>query len=134
MDWLVTQMRSDWIAWTVAGFLAVVGTGLGIVALVEGARASRRAEGRVVAVDESTDSEGETWHQSVVVFSAGGYEHRVKDRVQGQRPRHRIGDPVAVYFPPGRPADAQVGRSRLVRLFVVVAAVGWSVLILMAVW
>jgi hypothetical protein len=56
------------------------------------------------------------------------------DPVANNPAAHRVGDQVRVYFPPGRPDLAQLGRWRYVRLLLGFAGAGWTCVALGLYW
>jgi hypothetical protein len=72
--------------------------------------ATASADGTVVGHDQS-DTPETTWYYPRVVFTAEGREWVVGGVLGHHRPRPRLGSRLRVYFPPGDPQAARLGRT-----------------------
>jgi hypothetical protein len=107
-----------------AGSVAVA---VGVLLLIPSVRfavaARASADGTVVGHDQS-DTQEATWYYPRVVFTAEGAEWVVLGLIGHLRPRPRLGSRVRVYFPPGDPQAAELGRTGGVWAALAVLAVG----------
>jgi hypothetical protein len=127
-------MAGSWLFWAVSSGLAALGTAGAAFTAWRGLRATEAADGMVVGLEEETDSDGATLYRAVVVFTAGGAEHRAADPMAWRPAAHRVGQRVRVWHPPGRPDLAQIGRWRHVGPFLGMAAAGWGCLAALLLW
>jgi hypothetical protein len=127
-------MARSWLFWVVASGLAGLGTAGVVSAGRRGLRATEAADGTVVELAEEADSDGATLYRAVVVFRANGVEHRTADTMARRPAAHRIDQRMRLWYPPGRPEQAQIGRWRHVELFLWAAVVGWGCLAAMLLW
>jgi hypothetical protein len=75
-----------------------------------GWQATERATATVVGHEVSEGDES-TYYTPVARFLFGGEEFLVRGGLaQAGRPPYRVGQTVAVFYPPGRPDKAMVGR------------------------
>jgi hypothetical protein len=106
------------------GTVAVVVGVLLLIPTVRFAVAARAsADGTVVGYDLSDTPEA-TWYYPRVEFTAEGREWVVRGVLGHLRPRPRLGSRLRVYFPPGDPQAAQLGRAGGVWAALGVLAVG----------
>jgi hypothetical protein len=94
--------------------VAVSVLGVGVLLLTaclqQGWQATERANATVVGHEISEDDEG-TYYTPVVRFLADGKEFLVRGRLApAGRPPYRVGQAVTVYYPPGQPDKAMLGR------------------------
>lgn len=114
--WLVVSV--------LAGMVAIaVGTLLLVPTIRFAIAATASAAGTVVGHDRS-DSEEATWYYPRVAFTAGGREWVVRGLLGSHRPRPAVGARVRVYFPPGNPQAAELGRIGGVWASMALVAVG----------
>jgi hypothetical protein len=134
VDWLLTEMSASWMFWAVSCTLAALGTVLALHCAWRGLAATESAHGTVRELQETTDSDGATLYRAVVLFVVRGAEQRVADPLACRPAAYRIGEQVRVYYPPGRPDRAQLGRWRYVWPWLWVASGGWVCLAAMLWW
>ena len=94
--------------------VAVPVLGVGVLLLTaslqQGWRATERAKATVVGHETREGDEG-TYYTPVAIFLADGREFRVRGGLApaGRSP-YRVGQAVTVYYPPGQPDKALLGR------------------------
>lgn len=103
--------------------VAVVGVLLLIPAVRFAVAAKASADGTVIGHDKS-DTHEATWYYPRVAFTAAGREWVVRGLVGHLRPRPQVGARVRVFFPPGDPQAAELGRTGLAWVALGVLAVG----------
>ncbi len=130
MEWVLSEMTASLLFWIVSCGLAAWGA----VGVAHAAWLGRRATESVVGLAEETDSDGGTLYRAVVAFTAGCADHRVVDPMASRPAAHRVGDRVRVFYPPGRPDQAQLGRWRYAWPFLWAGAAGWGSLTVGLVW
>lgn len=133
-DWILNEMAGSWLFWVVSCGLAALGTVGTWQAVWRWMRDTEVADGTVVGLEDTTYSDEATLYRSIVVFAVGGTEHRVTDSMASRPAAHKVGDPVRVFYPPGRPDEARIGRWRYARPFLWLAGAGWGCLTAMLVW
>jgi hypothetical protein len=128
MAWLFQEAFESWIYWAVAGWFAVLGSVLLLRSLWFDRRATARADGVVIELHDELDSDGGPLFRPVVCFQVSGEAFQIEDVLAANPAPHRIGDRVDVYFPPGHPAQAQIGRGQFLFPFTLLAVLGWGML------
>ena len=120
--------------WFVAIWLALLGSA-GVAYSVWRARtASESASGAIVEMIEEPNDDGSPLQRAIVMFVAEGEEHRVPDLMASNPASYRVGDTVEVWYPPGRPEQAQIGRWRYIWPPLWCATCGWVLVIGGLVW
>jgi hypothetical protein len=120
------------LLWMIILTLLAVGSvltlGVGVVVLTaclqQGWRATERATATVVSHEVHEDDEG-TYYTPVARFLADGNEWLVKGGLAAAcRPAYRVGQEVTVYYPPGQPDQALLGRFEGLRFALLPVVVG----------
>ena len=104
-----------------------------LVAVVRSGRLSTVcAVGTVVEVAVEDGDEG-VYHYPIIEFHSAGRAHRFKGLFgRCGRPDYRIGHELRVYYPPGRPDLAQLGRHEGLLFALVPTVVGLAFLLRIA--
>ena len=92
-------------------------------------RSSERTLARVDQLQSEIDDDGETFRANIA-FQHEGKHFKMRDEIRSKPPEFRVGDHVAVYFPPGRPDLAQVGKWRYFSTATIIAIGGLAFFIL----
>jgi hypothetical protein len=101
-----------WIVVLTPLSLAAFATGVILLHAVlrEGRQATEHATGVVLGHEASEDEEG-VYYTPVVRFTVDGQEFLARGRLApAGRPPYRVGQPLTVYYPPGRPDQALLQR------------------------
>jgi hypothetical protein len=113
--------------------VAVPVLGVGMLLLTaclrQGWQATERARATVLGHEIREDEEG-TYYTPVARFLAGGTEFLVHGGLApAGRPPYRVGQEVTVYYPPGQPDKARLGRFEGLWIALVPVVVGAGFLI-----
>ena len=113
----------------VAGGAVLVGVLLLKPTIEAGRAATGTAEGSVVEIDR-VENEDESLHYPVYRFPAEGGERTVRSVIGWVgRPPYRVGQPVRLFYPPGRPEEARPARYEGISFPLVLLVVGAGFLI-----
>jgi hypothetical protein len=87
-------------------------------------RSNQQAPGTVIEIRESIDEDYGKEYLSIVRFEFSGTEYLASDESPSSTITHALGEKVTVYFPPGRPEQAMIGRWRETYFFTLLLVIG----------